>query len=83
MDKKLFNEIKASLEDAGQYPGFYNITYQEPVVSDIELRIRKETMDAIDALVIEIFKESSSKRMEELSELIQDRLTLLWGPCNE
>ena len=59
----------------GEFLRLTRLTKKTPLIMPI--------MDAIDALVIEIFKESSSKRMEELSEFIQDRLTLLWGQCDE
>ena len=44
MSDKLFDDIKAALEEASKHPGFYSVSYQEPIVSDIELRIRKEVM---------------------------------------
>ena len=63
--------------------GYYGESQMPPGLkhkpSDLELKIRKEVIEATDALVIEIFKESSSLKMQELSEFIQDRLHLLWG----
>ena len=47
--------------------------------SDLELKIRKEVMDAVDELVTETNQEYSTTKAQSLAEIIQDRLNLLWG----
>ena len=80
MSDKLLDDIKAALEEASKHPGFYNVSYQEPIVSDIELRIRKEVMDAVDGLCgdLQTPPYHYEKTMGLLST-IKDRLNLLWG----
>ena len=46
---------------------------------DLELKIRKEVMDAVDDLIAETNQEYSTSKAQTLAEIIQDRLNLLWG----
>ena len=59
--------------------GFYefNTVTNTPVVSDLELRIRKEVMAAVDELLT--FEEKDEEYFYGLLRTIKDRLNLLWG----
>lgn len=52
--------------------------------SDLEIKIRKEVMDAVKKLSSELLKEKPNYNKETMemvgyAEIIQDRLNLLWG----
>ncbi len=48
--------------------------------SDIELKIRKEVMDAVDEMMDKLHHpQVSITRMKTLTYTIKDRLNLLWG----
>ena len=55
----------------------WHVDHQHP--SDLEIKIRKEVMDAVDELVTETNQEYSTTKAQSLAEVIQDRLSLLWG----
>lgn len=46
--------------------------------SDLELKIRKEVMDALGKLEAELFKMQTIENVKYM-EIIKDRLNLLWG----
>ena len=77
MSDKILNDIKAALEEASKHPGFYSVTYYEPIVSDIELKIRREVMEALDQIMSYDWFNMDSTLVR--AKFIKDRLNLLWG----
>lgn len=75
-DNNLLKEIKKSLDN---HPGFYSINHQEPVVSEVESKIRKEVVASVEELVIEVTNHYATDRAQVLVKVIQDRLNLLWN----
>ena len=76
-DFDALKEMMESIKDSG----FYNITVSEPVVSELELKIRKKVLANLD----ELRKRSESApslltpRVCGLVAEIQSNLDLLWG----
>jgi hypothetical protein len=77
MSDKLLNDLKALLEEASKHPGFYSVTYHEPIVSDVELKIREEVMEALNEIMSYDWFNMDSTLVR--AKLIKDRLNLLWG----
>jgi hypothetical protein len=79
MRQETYTEILQQLKElmgSQKEPGFYTIsTTSRPVISDVELKIRKEVMALLSELPTLY---SYDDRITKITA-IQDRLNLLWG----
>ena len=63
-----------------QDPSFHSITIEEPFVSGLELKIRKEVLAAVDELIKD---EEPDTHYLDLLNKIKNHLNLLWGEEDE
>ena len=73
---KTFDELTELLGNVSDN-GSHNITTTIPIVTELELKIRKEVMDAVDEILT--FEEKDEEYFYGLVRTIKDRLSLLWG----
>ena len=78
-DVKRREELWEMLGDVNDN-GFYNITTTIPIVTELELKIRKDVMDAVDEMTDQLHSpQIPITHMKTLAYTIKDRLNLLWG----
>ena len=80
-DKEILDLITASVE-AMQMKHNYTTVKVEPIApSELELRIREEVLENIEALMDELYENGLYNREYhiELLTKVRDRLNLLWG----
>lgn len=70
-------ELKESVENWKASDGFSNVTTLTPVVSDLELKIRKEVLNQLNELSDRTY--NHSLETDYLISSIKDKLNLLWG----